>query len=186
MTKGRDRVEDNDEVGKHVRALVSPACSTTSGQCCSCDPAHGAQKFVFQIPLRSGRLMPKARSRFPKKMRVFKSRKADAVRRGRGPRDEGIRIPENGIANIFARSSHGSNVSGIVGAGVGLYLVEIVVGLHGGSVSVESVEGQGGRFISSATLAAARLRKPNPTSGLFGRGAGVLKAACRLIQRACF
>jgi Histidine kinase-, DNA gyrase B-, and HSP90-like ATPase len=185
MTKGRDRVEDNDEVGKHVRALVSPACSTTSG--CSCDPAHGAQKFVFQIPLRSGRLMPKARSRFPKKMRVFKSRKADAVRRGRGPRDEGIRIPENGIANIFARSSssHG-NVSGIVGAGVGLYLVEIVVGLHGGSVSVESVEGQGGRFISSATLAAARLRKPSPTSGLFGRGAGVLKAACRLIHRACF
>jgi hypothetical protein len=33
-------------------------------------------KNVFQISLRSGTLMPKARSRFPKKMRHFKSRKA--------------------------------------------------------------------------------------------------------------
>ena len=61
-------------------------------------------------------------------------------------RDEGMGIPEKDLANIFGRYNRGSNVSGIVGTGVGLYLVEIVTHLHQGSVTVESVEGRGSCF----------------------------------------
>jgi signal transduction histidine kinase len=55
-------------------------------------------------------------------------------------------IPAKDLANIFDRYMRGSNVSGIVGTGVGLYLVRIVAGLHGGSVSVESTEENGASF----------------------------------------
>ena len=61
-------------------------------------------------------------------------------------RDEGMGIPEKDLANIFGRYNRGSNVSGIVGTGVGLYLVKIVVELHNGSVAVDSVEGKGSCF----------------------------------------
>jgi two-component system, OmpR family, sensor kinase len=61
-------------------------------------------------------------------------------------RDEGMGIPETDIANIFGRYNRGSNVSGIVGTGIGLYLVEIVAKLHQGSVTVESDEGKGSCF----------------------------------------
>ena len=61
-------------------------------------------------------------------------------------RDEGMGIPEKDLANIFGRYNRGSNVSGIVGTGVGLYLVKIVVELHNGSVTVNSVEGKGSCF----------------------------------------
>jgi two-component system, OmpR family, sensor kinase len=61
-------------------------------------------------------------------------------------RDRGMGIPAKDLANIFDRYMRGSNVSGIVGTGVGLYLVRIVVGLHGGSVSVESTEENGASF----------------------------------------
>jgi len=61
-------------------------------------------------------------------------------------RDEGMGIPEKDLAEIFGRYNRGSNVSGIVGTGVGLYLVKIVVELHNGSVTVDSVEGKGSCF----------------------------------------
>jgi signal transduction histidine kinase len=60
--------------------------------------------------------------------------------------DQGIGIPEEDIDRLFERYHRGSNVSGIVGTGVGLYLVKMVVDLHGGSVAVDSQEGQGSRF----------------------------------------
>ncbi|MEW6641961.1 MAG: ATP-binding protein [Pseudomonadota bacterium] len=61
-------------------------------------------------------------------------------------RDRGMGIPDKDLADIFGRYNRGSNVSGIVGTGVGLYLVKIVADLHGGSVWVESTEGQGSCF----------------------------------------
>jgi two-component system OmpR family sensor kinase len=60
--------------------------------------------------------------------------------------DHGIGIPQKDLAQIFGRYNRGSNVSGIVGTGVGLYLVKMVVELHGGSVAVESKEDEGSRF----------------------------------------
>ena len=60
--------------------------------------------------------------------------------------DRGIGIPADDLDRLFERYHRGSNVSGIVGTGVGLYLVKMVVDLHGGSVDVKSKEGEGARF----------------------------------------
>ena len=60
--------------------------------------------------------------------------------------DHGIGIPGKDLDRLFERYHRGSNVSGIVGTGLGLYLVKMVVDLHGGSVAVESREGEGSRF----------------------------------------
>ncbi len=61
--------------------------------------------------------------------------------------DQGLGIPEADRERLFERYYRGSNVSGIVGTGIGLYLVKTVVDLHGGTVAVESKEGEGSRFL---------------------------------------
>ena len=60
--------------------------------------------------------------------------------------DNGIGIPAADVGRLFERYFRGSNVSGIVGTGVGLNLVKMVVDLHGGDIAVESQEGRGARF----------------------------------------
>jgi two-component system OmpR family sensor kinase len=60
--------------------------------------------------------------------------------------DRGIGVPAGDLDRLFERYHRGSNVSGIVGTGVGLYLVKMVVDMHGGAVAVESTEGEGARF----------------------------------------
>jgi two-component system, OmpR family, sensor kinase len=60
--------------------------------------------------------------------------------------DHGIGIPSGDLDRLFERYHRGSNVSGIVGTGVGLYLVKMAVELHHGSVAVRSEEGEGSRF----------------------------------------
>jgi signal transduction histidine kinase len=60
--------------------------------------------------------------------------------------DRGIGIPAADLEHLFERYHRGSNVSGIVGTGVGLYLVKMAVELHHGRVDVESREGEGSRF----------------------------------------
>jgi signal transduction histidine kinase len=60
--------------------------------------------------------------------------------------DHGIGIPAADIDRVFARYSRGSNVSGIVGTGIGLYLVRMIVDLHHGRIAVESIEGEGSCF----------------------------------------
>lgn len=60
--------------------------------------------------------------------------------------DRGIGVPSADLDRLFERYHRGSNVSGIVGTGVGLYLVKMVVDMHGGAVTVESREGDGARF----------------------------------------
>ena len=60
--------------------------------------------------------------------------------------DHGIGIPPGDLDRLFERYHRGSNVSGIVGTGVGLYLVKTVVELHGGRIAVASREGEGSRF----------------------------------------
>jgi two-component system OmpR family sensor kinase len=73
--------------------------------------------------------------------------------------DRGIGIPAGDVARLFERYYRGSNVSGVVGTGVGLYLVKMVVDLHGGSVAVDSREGAGARFtIRLPTRLAAQVK----------------------------
>ena len=61
--------------------------------------------------------------------------------------DHGIGIPASDFDRLFERYHRGSNVSGIVGTGVGLYLVKMAVDLHGGSIEVRSRENEGSRFV---------------------------------------
>jgi two-component system OmpR family sensor kinase len=60
--------------------------------------------------------------------------------------DHGIGVSPGDIDRLFDRYYRGSNVSGIVGTGVGLYLVKLAVELHHGSVEVRSGEGEGSCF----------------------------------------
>ncbi|MBK5654493.1 hypothetical protein QU42_15655 [Bradyrhizobium sp. UASWS1016] len=78
-------------------------------------------------------------------------------------RDHGMGIPRKDIASVFDRYTRGSNVSGIVGTGVGLYLVKIVAELHGGSVGVESKEDEGSCF--TIRLPLSRVVKPRRLAG---------------------
>ena len=61
--------------------------------------------------------------------------------------DHGLGIPPGDVGRLFDRYHRGSNVSGIVGTGVGLYLVKLAVDLHGGGIEVKSKEGDGSRFV---------------------------------------
>ena len=69
--------------------------------------------------------------------------------------DRGLGIPAQDLPHIFERYARGTNVTGIVGTGVGLFFVKVVVDLHGGSVAVESKEGVGTKFTVRLPLLAA-------------------------------
>jgi signal transduction histidine kinase len=61
--------------------------------------------------------------------------------------DHGIGIPENDLDRIFERFHRAANALGRAkGTGLGLSGVKHIVELHGGSVSVASVEGRGSTF----------------------------------------
>lgn len=63
--------------------------------------------------------------------------------------DQGIGIPEAARERLFQRFFRASNVSAatISGMGIGLYVVREIVSRHAGTVTVESIEGQGSTFI---------------------------------------
>jgi PAS domain S-box-containing protein len=62
--------------------------------------------------------------------------------------DRGIGIPSTELSTIFDRFSRASNARalGISGTGFGLFLTKQLVGLHGGTIAVESCEGEGSKF----------------------------------------
>lgn len=61
--------------------------------------------------------------------------------------DRGLGIPEDELPHIFERYRRGRNVVGkIAGAGIGLAGVRQVVDQHGGTIEVESREGEGTTF----------------------------------------
>ena len=76
--------------------------------------------------------------------------------------DHGIGVPAADLDRLFERYHRGSNVSGIVGTGVGLYLVKMVVDMHGGAVTVESKEGEGSRFTIRLPRQPAAAAEPAP------------------------
>jgi len=61
-------------------------------------------------------------------------------------RDRGMGIPAADRARLFERYYRASNVTGMVGTGLGLYLVKTVVELHAGEVRADSLEGEGSCF----------------------------------------
>ena len=63
-----------------------------------------------------------------------------------GVTDCGIGIPSADLPYIFERFRRGGNVSFVQGTGIGLGIAQSIVEQHGGSISVESVEGEGSTF----------------------------------------
>jgi len=76
--------------------------------------------------------------------------------------DRGLGIPAGDLERLFERYHRGGNVSGIVGTGVGLYLVKMAVDLHGGGVEVKSREGEGSRFTIRLPIKRALSIKERP------------------------
>ncbi len=77
--------------------------------------------------------------------------------------DRGLGIPPGDLSRLFERYHRGSNVSGIVGTGVGLYLVKMAVDLHKGSIEVKSKEGDGSRFVIRLPLKRASIAACSPS-----------------------
>ncbi len=68
--------------------------------------------------------------------------------------DSGIGIPAAELPHVFERFYRGSNVAGrIAGAGIGLAGAKQIVDQHGGTISVESREGEGTTFTVRLPLA---------------------------------
>jgi signal transduction histidine kinase len=58
--------------------------------------------------------------------------------------DRGIGIPAADLPHVFERYRRGGNVTGqIAGSGIGLSAAQQIVAQHGGTITVESVEGEG-------------------------------------------
>ncbi len=73
--------------------------------------------------------------------------------------DTGVGIPKAELPKIFERFHRVEGTSGRTheGTGIGLALVQELVKLHGGSISVESKDGAGTRFIVSIPFGSAHL-----------------------------
>lgn len=56
-------------------------------------------------------------------------------------RDFGLGIPKDELPKLFEKFFRASTSTGIPGTGIGLHLVKHLVGLHQGSISVDSIEG---------------------------------------------
>ena len=68
--------------------------------------------------------------------------------------DQGMGIPQAAQARLFERFYRASNIDPqqISGLGIGLYVVQEIVTLHGGVITVESAEHQGSTFTVTLPL----------------------------------
>ncbi len=71
---------------------------------------------------------------------------ADGERLRLSVADRGIGIPPGDLPRLFESFHRGTNVGNVQGTGIGLHIVKECVQLHGGSIEVESVPGQGATF----------------------------------------
>lgn len=80
--------------------------------------------------------------------------------------DQGIGIRPDALAHIFERFYRSPRAVGIVGgSGLGLASARQIVEQHGGSIEVQSVEGQGSVFsVRLPIVAAQRVPSPNPSA----------------------
>ena len=80
--------------------------------------------------------------------------------------DQGMGIRPDALAHIFERFYRSPRAVGIVGgSGLGLASARQIVEQHGGSIEVQSVEGQGSVFsVRLPIVAAQRVPSPNPSA----------------------
>lgn len=104
---------------------------------------HGDQKLLSQV---FHNIVSNAIKYSPQNGTVSVSATLDRGNAAVSVEDRGLGIAEADRARLFERYYRGGNVAGIVGSGIGLYLVKTVLDLHGADIAVESVPGQGSRF----------------------------------------
>lgn len=76
--------------------------------------------------------------------------------------DPGVGIPTADLPHIFERYRRARNVSAkFAGTGLGLAGAKDLIDLHGGTISVTSVEGGGSTFVVRLPLTSPRRRKPS-------------------------
>jgi len=85
-------------------------------------------------------------------------------------RDHGIGIAREELERIFGRFQRGVSYQHYGGLGLGLYITRELVGLHGGTVSVESEPGKG------ATFTVVLPRRPTAASACVPRGSTPMPA----------
>ena len=96
-------------------------------------------------------------------------------------RDTGVGIPAHELPRLFDRFHRVENTRSRTheGSGIGLALVQELAKLHGGSVRVESVAGEGSTFIVSVPLGkrapARRQDWRKPDAGFHGPGRRALR-----------
>ncbi|OOQ61552.1 ATP-binding protein [Mucilaginibacter pedocola] len=81
--------------------------------------------------------------------------------------DTGVGIPEKELPHMFERFHRVENSAGRTheGTGIGLSLVHELVQLHGGEISVESIEGEGSTFTVAIPLGKAHLPQEHVIEG---------------------
>lgn len=119
----------------------------------SCD--DGA-RMMDDILLRHivGNLVSNAFKYSPADSRVSFAIEADDANVRLTVRDEGIGIPPADLPRLFETFHRATNVGNISGTGLGMTIVRRSVDLHGGEITVESIEGKGSTF--HVTLPAPR------------------------------
>jgi signal transduction histidine kinase len=130
-------------------------------------PIVGDGKLLFQV---FSNLLANAVKYSPNGGTILVEAAVIANEAGVSVTDRGIGIPLGDLNRLFERYYRGGNVSGIVGTGVGLYLVKTAVDLHKGRIEVASEEGSGSRFVVRLPIDSALRRqsrkKPEPRTAL--------------------
>jgi signal transduction histidine kinase len=81
-------------------------------------------------------------AKHPVQVRAFEQQQSACIE----VRDQGIGISAQNQRRIFQQFERVDSNQGTAGLGLGLYISEQIVLAHGGSIEVESIEGQGSTF----------------------------------------
>ena len=79
-------------------------------------------------------------------------------------RDYGLGIPDKDLPRMCERFFRAGTSTGIAGTGIGLHLTKQLVEMHGGSIAVESVEGEGSTFTIRLPIAPLPATQATPVA----------------------
>ncbi len=138
------------ELASFCRMLVTDVDSSTSRKCPIIVSGSIANESALADPTLLRHIFTNLVSNAVKYSPDGSSVELDVQRQGDNAvfvvSDRGMGIPAQDLAGLFTAFHRGSNVGGTSGTGLGLVIVKRCVMLHGGSVEVQSVVGEGTTF----------------------------------------
>ncbi len=114
------------------------------------DEIQGDSKLLEQI---FANLLSNAVKYSPDNIRIEVAGRRDGENVVFTVRDRGLGVPAHEQPRLFQRYFRASTTIGIAGTGIGLHVVKKFVEMHGGSVRVKSVEGEGTTFTVQLPIA---------------------------------